>query len=113
MNATQKKPINMKDPTLSPREIAMLMGEIDNKVALARVKDEKTKTYLSVKPILVATKHFNMKDVQMTVDAEGTFYHTEKSLREQGLREIPRESYPSPYGGSLYMMAHYRSLQGN
>ena len=30
------------------------------------------------------------------------FYHNEKTLKEQGLREIPREAYPSPYGGSLY-----------
>jgi hypothetical protein len=53
-----------------------------------------------------------MKDVQTMVNTEGyedlhgmnpdLFYHTEKSLREQGLREIPKESYPSPFGGSLW-----------
>jgi hypothetical protein len=46
------------------------------------------------------------------VDAEGFedlhgmnpdhFYPNEQSLREQGLREIPRDPYPSPYGGTLY-----------
>jgi hypothetical protein len=30
------------------------------------------------------------------------FYHTANSLRKQGLREIPKDADPSPYGGSLY-----------
>jgi hypothetical protein len=113
MDTTQKKPINIKDPTLSPKVIAMLIGDVDNKIALARLKDEKNKTYLSLKPFLMmATKHFNLKNAQMEVDADGfedlhrmnpdLFYHTEESLKEQGLREVPKESYPSPYGGSLY-----------
>jgi hypothetical protein len=52
-----------------------------------------------------------MKNAQPVVDAEGfedlhvmnpdDLYHDEHSLRRQGLREIPRDSYPSPYGGSL------------
>jgi hypothetical protein len=99
MNTKQRNPINIKDPTLSPREIAMLMEEADNQVALVRVKDEKTKTCLSLKLILAATKHFDLKNVQTSVDAEGfepdLFYPNEQSLREQGLREIPRDPYPS------------------
>jgi hypothetical protein len=90
----------------------MVMVEADNQVVLARVKDEKTKTFLSMKIILAATKHFDMKNIHTSVDAEGFedlkgmnrdhFYHNEQSLREQGLREIPRDPYPSPYGGTLY-----------
>jgi hypothetical protein len=97
MDTTQKKPINIKDQTLSPNVIAMLIGDVDNKIALARLKDEKNKTHLSLRPILMATKHFNLKNAQMGVDADGfedlhgmnpdLFYHTEESLKEQGLRE--------------------------
>ncbi len=71
MNTKQRKPINIKDPTLSPREIAQLMIQADNEVALVRVKDDRTKTFLSVKLIWTATKHFDLKNVQLSVDAEG------------------------------------------
>ena len=109
---TKRTPINIKDPSQSPKQIAMLMREIDNVLALVRVKDEKTKTFLSVKLAWLATKYFNLKKIRTSVDSEGfedlngmdpdQFYHNEKSLKEQGLREIPKEEYPSPYGGSLY-----------
>ena len=85
---------------------------VDNVLALARVKDERTKTFLSLKLIWTATKYFDLKNIRTSVDSEGHedlhemkpdhFYHNEKTLKEQGLREIPREAYPSPYGGSLY-----------
>ncbi len=71
MDTTQKKPINIKDPTLSPKVIAMLIGDIDNKIALARLKDEKTKTHIPLKPFFMATKYFNLKNAQMTVDVDG------------------------------------------
>ena len=90
----------------------MLMMRIDNEMALVRVKDERNKTSIPAKAIWMAIKHFNMKNVQLSVDADGfevlhgmnrdLLYHDEHSLREQGLREIPRDPYPSPYGGSLY-----------
>ncbi len=90
----------------------MMMKEADNEVALVRVKDEKTKTFLLLKLIWNATKHFDLKNVRISVDAEGYedlhgmnpdhLYHNEQSLKEQGLREISRDLYPSPYGGTLY-----------
>jgi hypothetical protein len=113
MNTNQRKQVNIKDASLSPREIAMLMMRTDNEMALVRVRDERTKSTISAKLIWLATKYFNMKNVQPVVDAEGfevlhgmnpdNFYHNERSLKEQGLREIARDPYPSPYeGGSLY-----------
>jgi hypothetical protein len=112
MHTTQKRPINIKDPALSPKKIAVAIGDVDNAIGLVRLKDEKNKTHISLKPFLTAVKYFDLEKVQITVDADGfeslhgmdpdLFYHTEESLRKQGLREIPKESYPSPYGGSLY-----------
>jgi hypothetical protein len=88
------------------------MIRAENEVALVRVKDDRTKSFLQMKPIWMGMKHFNFKNVQLRVDAEGyedlngmdpdLLYHDEKSLREQGLREISRDGYPSPYGGTLY-----------
>ncbi len=90
------------------------MRRADNEMALVRVKDERTKSFLSMKSIWMGMKHFNFKNVQLRVDAEGfedlhgmnpdLLYHNEQSLKEQGLREISRDSdgYPSPYGGTLY-----------
>ncbi len=113
MHTTQKTPINIKDSALSPKVIAMAIGDIDNEIALVRLKDEKNKSHISLRPFFMATKYFNMINAQMTVDAEGfeslhgmdpdLFYHTEESLREPVLREVPKESYPSPYGGLLYL----------
>ncbi len=57
-------------------------------------------------------KFFNLEGVQGSADAEGyeclhgmdpdLFYHTANSLRKQGLGEISKDPYPSPYGGSLF-----------
>ena len=71
MNTTQRKQINIKDASLSPREIAMLMMQIDHEMSLVRVKDERNKTSIPAKVIWMAIKHFNMKNVQLSVDAEG------------------------------------------
>jgi hypothetical protein len=84
-------------------------------MSLVRVKDDRTKSLLPARLIWTATKYFDTKNVQPSVDADiaegfedlhgmnpDHFYHNERRLREQGLREIPRDSYPSPYGGTLY-----------
>ncbi len=101
MDTKQRKPINIKDPALSPREIAQLMVRAENEMALVRVKDERNKSSLSLRPIWMAMKYFDFKNVQLRVDAEGyedlqgmnpdLLYHNEQSLREQGLREISRD----------------------
>ena len=107
MNTKQRTPINIKDPSLSPRQIAMLMNEADKEMALLRVKDDKTKSFISLKPIWNATKHLDFRNVRTSVDAEGFedlqgmnsdhLYHNEQTLKEQGLLEISRDGYPSPY----------------
>jgi hypothetical protein len=65
-----------------------------------------------LKPWLLAVRYFNLDIALSYIDGEGfesmqgmnrdLFYHTEDSLRKQGLVEIPKVQYPGPYGGSLY-----------
>ena len=113
MNTTQRKQINIKDASLSPREIAMLVMKVDDEMSLVRVRDDTTKTQISAKQVYLATKYFNMKNARPVVDADGHedlhgmdpnhLYHDERSLKEQGLREVSRDAYPNPYeGGSLW-----------
>ena len=71
MNTKQRTPINIKDPSQSPRQIAMLMREVDNVLALARVKDERSKAFLSLKLIWTATKYFDLKNIRTSVDSDG------------------------------------------
>ena len=90
----------------------MLMMKVDDEMSLVRVRDDRTKTQISAKLVWLATKYFNMKNARPVVDADGHedlhgmdpdhFYHDERSLKEQGLREVSRDAYPSPYGGTLY-----------
>jgi hypothetical protein len=118
MQSTQRILMNIKSPALRPKEIAMAIDHLDNAIGLARLKDEKTKLYIPLKPFFAALKFFNMEGVpQAVLDADGyeslrgmdpdLLYHTDLSLRKQGLVEVPKDSYPSPYGGSLY---HDQSL---
>ncbi len=71
MDTKQRKPINIKEPALSPREIAQLLMRAENEMALARVKDERKKLSLLLRPIWMAMKYFDFKHVQLRVDAEG------------------------------------------
>jgi hypothetical protein len=112
MQSTPKILINIKDPALRPKIIAVAIDNVDNAIGLVRLKDEKNKSFISLKPFLTAVKFFNLEGVQRSVDAEGyeclhgvdpdLFYHTANSLRKQRLGEISKYPYPSLYGGSLF-----------
>ena len=96
--------INIQVPSMKPKTPAAAMDGIQNDVSLARFKDERTKVWLSLKPWPLAVKYFKLDIDRHYVDGNGfesmhgmnrdLFYHTEDSLRKQGLVEIPKVQYP-------------------
>jgi hypothetical protein len=91
---------------MRPTTIAVAIDNVDNIIGLVRCKDEKSKAFISLKPLLTAVKFFNLEAVQGSVDAEGyesmpgmdrdSIYHTGDSLRKQGVAEVSKDPSPGP-----------------
>ncbi len=90
MQSTPKILFNINDPALRPKTIAVAIDNVDNAIGLVRLKDEKNKSFISLKLFLTAVKFFNLEGVHGSVDAEG--YECLHGM------EFKRSRFILPYG---------------
>ncbi len=98
--------INIKDPLRKSKTLEAAMDSVPNDVSLIRWKDERTKLWTPLKSLLQAVKYFKLNINHPYVDGEGfdcmhgtnrdLFYHTDDSLRKQGLIKISKLPYLGP-----------------
>jgi hypothetical protein len=62
MQSTPKILINIKDPAVSPKINTGAIDNVDNAISLVRLKDEKNKTFISLKPFLMAVKYLDLEE---------------------------------------------------